>query len=477
MRDDAQEGGGVFHAGGESSGRDGHRAALHRLRVLQIGGGQAGGLEIGRHGARAALVAREHDARPFVVQHGLQILREQLRAAAPHGELARRDGQLRAHRRIVAAAGKDVQIDAGRLEAAEQIGPVLAELGQAAAEDAVLEVALHVLAPLPQRAAHALPAAGRLAQKDEVVLCIVEERGCFTVQQGDELIQAAEAQPLLEAVRLAEQRFLRLRGRFPAQGAGQLADLRGQTGGVVCQRFHGRGDQELLQWVGAALRLHVERGDGVDLVAPEFQSGGLGIVRREDVQDAAAARELAAAVHLHGALIAASQQRGLRLLHGDLLAGPQCDGAAAQLLRRDGVLQRGVRAGDGHVVGVRRHGREHLQPLALVFVRGALRVAQGKVAVGVEERAQAHGLEIAAQALGFRFVAREHERPALPVSAQRGDEMRLVDGGQAGDGGRQCAAGHGLVELPELRQPGCGVEQEFHRAASLPNHCAGPLRN
>ena len=79
--------------------------------------------------------------------------------------------------------------------------------------------------------------------------------------------------------------------------------------------------------IAAPLGAHVEAGHGVDVVAPEFDAGGLGIGGGEEVQDAAAPRVLAGALHLLAAGIAAADQGLLRLLE-------RAACAVADLIRR-----------------------------------------------------------------------------------------------------------------------------------------------
>ena len=154
---------------------------------------------------------------------------------------------------------------------------------------------------------------------------------------------------LFQLFRLCAQNLLRLGRGLSAQGGGQFFDLFGERLRVVDQRLHSGREGQLLNGFRAALRLQVKQGERVDLIAPVFQAHGIGGVRREDVQDAAALGELPGAVDLRSALITAGDQRGDHLFHGDALPGGDRDGALAQLLRRDRILQGRVQAGDHRV--------------------------------------------------------------------------------------------------------------------------------
>ena len=95
-------------------------------------------------------------------------------------------------------------------------------------------------------------------------------------------------------------------------------------------------------------------------------------------------------------------------------------------------------------------------------MRRALGVAQGEVAVGVEQRAQAHRAQILAEPLPLRLLAREDDGAALLPHTERGDEGRLVDGGEPRDGGGQRSRRDGALKRLELGElPHHGV-QEFH---------------
>ena len=98
-----------------------------------------------------------------------------------------------------------------------------------------------------------------------------------------------------------------------------------------------------------------------------------------------------------------------------------------------------------------------VQALVLIFVRGNLLVAQAEVPRGVKKRAQAHGLQVLAKALGLRLVCREDERPALQPRTERGHDIRFVHAGKARRLG-WAARAHGGLERPVFRQAGDGVE-------------------
>ena len=178
MGNQPEKGAGEFHAGGERAGGHDDRAALDGLRVFQVVRRQAGGLQVGRNRACAPFVSGQYHAGPLVVEHVPQVLFQELRAAAPHRELARGHADERADGRVVTAARKGIQIDRIVRKLPHRVGPIGAVGVQPTAEDALLQIILEVLAPLEGSTAGAVLDFGSLADKQEhVVRPVVEQRG------------------------------------------------------------------------------------------------------------------------------------------------------------------------------------------------------------------------------------------------------------------------------------------------------------
>ncbi len=100
-------------------------------------------------------------------------------------------------------------------------------------------------------------------------------------------------------------------------------------GGQQALSYWGLGERQQLGFVQAGLRalgFRIETADGVDFVAEELDAHGAVGFGRVDIEDAAAARELARHLHeVHLRVADAGQVRG-QDLHVDLFAAPQRDG-------------------------------------------------------------------------------------------------------------------------------------------------------
>ena len=224
------------------------------------------GLQVGGSCARAALVARQDNAGPFVGQHVLQVLGEQLDAAAPGGELAHGEMNQVFQREIIAAACERIhQYSSAQLELLQGVGPGFAKFGQAAAEHALLQIALDILAPLPENGAHALLVFQRLAAKDQRIAGqVIKQRGYTAVKQGDVFVGTAEGKAVFQLAGVLAQRVLCGCGMLAAQRVCQAAQPFRQRAGAGGQRLHGRRQDNFLNRIGASLGLKVEKGERVD---------------------------------------------------------------------------------------------------------------------------------------------------------------------------------------------------------------------
>ncbi|CAB4926681.1 unannotated protein [freshwater metagenome] len=243
------------------------------------------------------------------------------------------------------------------------------------------------------------------------------------------------------------------------QGVGDLVApvLRGELGG--------RGHVDPVQLAEGALGVDGERADRLDLDVEEVHADRVVLRRREDVEDAAADRELAAVVDLVHAGVPAGDEVLRAVVEVQQLARPEAEALRAQRGIGDGLRQGGggghdhgqlglavvlrqerVERGDAHADEVRRRGEVRLvrhaargvephgprvQPGAQV----AGQLARGLVVRGHDERrpAQADGAVDPVQR------ARDHERPH-----RRGDEDPAALAGDA------CARGF-VGEVAEER--------------------------
>jgi hypothetical protein len=150
----------------------------------------------------------------------------------------------------------------------------------------------------------------------------------------------------LRQLRGAATERLAERGRSPVR----LEELRrGQQRGLV-----ERADRSL---VG-----RVERAQGVDLVAEELDPDRQRRGRREDVDDAAASRELAAAGDLEHGRVAEVQQHGEQRILAKACADLQRAWIRGQVIRRDRVLDQRLDAGDEDAGAAAPPGTEGRDP-------------------------------------------------------------------------------------------------------------------
>src|SRR5947209_7106324 len=95
-----------------------------------------------------------------------------------------------------------------------------------------------------------------------------------------------------------------------------------------------------------ALRERREGAHRLDLVAEELDAQGLAACSREDVDDAAAHRELAAVVHSLHSLVARERERLGERIDARLETGAQLDWSGTRLGRRKPLRKRARRRAD-----------------------------------------------------------------------------------------------------------------------------------
>jgi hypothetical protein len=142
----------------------------------------------------------------------------------------------------------------------------------------------------------------------------------------------------------------------------------------VVRREVDRQDVDALQLARRALIENVELADRRDLVAPEFETHGLGRAEAEEVEDAAAQRVLADGLDQRRALEAESPRAARRARHAHLRAGLEREPQLGQAGRHLGaLLQRaGGRDEDADAAGEQRLERLDAQTADLDVVLGRL---------------------------------------------------------------------------------------------------------
>ena len=172
-----------------------------------------------------------------------------------------------------------------------------------------------------------------------------------------------------------------------------------------------------------ALREGREGAHRLDLVAEELDAQRLAAGRREDVDDAAAHRELAAVVDALDALVARERERLRQPVDAGLEARPQLDRLRARLGRRQPLGERSRRRADEPAA------REHVErprPLAdEVRRRREPRLPGDAAARQQPDRVVA---EEPGRALGgvarVRVLREENDQAALEPLVQRGEQQR-----------------------------------------------------
>ena len=184
---------------------------------------------------------------------------------------------------------------------------------------------------------------GRLADArvadDHRVAEMVEQRRQLVLEQREPMLHAGEAAAFAD--RLVE----RVAGRGGAEQVA-VAAAEALDRFLVEQRF-GRGEQgEAVEPAGGALVGGVEGADALDLVAEEVEAERLLLAGREQVDEAAADRELALIVDGVGADVAVGLEELREAVAVDPLAGREGGDELADAERGDDALGRGVGGGE-----------------------------------------------------------------------------------------------------------------------------------
>ena len=349
-------------------------------------------------------------------------------------------------------------------ELAAQLGEVVVVDAAAFKEDALLQQHLDVLMVLGHGVGKVFPAGNRLAQKGHRLPVKIVEDGLRLIQNRQIPVDAHRVQAPVQPLDVPLQVLLDLHARLALLGSHLLLQQGDQLLRTIIKHLPRRRDGHPLHRVLAALGVHLEGGHGVDAVVPELDAHRLGAVGREDVQNAAAPRKLADALHLVAVLVAHRHQLldNLLLVVAAVLVDLQDGGS--ELLLGDGALAGRLGRGDHHPRLPAQQGAQGPQPLVFKLAGRPVDVQQHIVpGREVQHPLPQQGVEVGRKADGGALVRHNHQRRALQLVDQRGDDVGLVRGGGSGQRDRHPALLDCLLELAVLHHAVQQTKKLFHR--------------
>ena len=388
--------------------------------------------------------ARRDDGRVLPDTAREAVLLEGRERAVPLGRLAEREAVELLHRQVETAAGEVVHVDEVRvLVVRDEVLVGNHEVAERLDVLAGLEGRFEVLPVELHGAVHPLLDGTALRGDEQVALPQVAERRAGVLIVKVQVLVRAEvpAGPdgvgVLLEFRLRQVRVLRT--HLFGDGPDLFRDgFRGVRLAVAGDDLRRRRQEHLVHEVRAALGLDFELRDGVDGVAPELHAQGQLPLRREEVDDAAADRELAVAFDLVRTLVAGGDEFAFQLVEGDVLPDFEVDHAGREDVRRNGLLDRGLGGDEQHVDGAEDPGGQGAAAHLFILPGTDLVRKEREVLGRQHRRLRAHGLEVLHHAGGGAFVRHEHH--GAPVSAvpvqrreQRMEQEDLVHPGRAED--------------------------------------------
>ena len=215
-----------------------------------------------------------------------------------------------------------------------------------------------------------------------------------------------------------------------------MDDLVGKGVSVLDDDLRRGRQADFARLLKAPLSFNVKIVEVGDLVAPELRADRIFRIGHEEVEDAAAQRELTAALHRIEPLVAEQRQGTHGAVEVERLALPQRENGIRKHVLRNRELARRVDAGDHNVAFLLHDFEQHLEPRVLILARGALKIEKAVVPDGIDESAQSHAAEVVAQRLRFLFVRRDTERGRTPAVLQRKYHVRLADRRESRDAQR-----------------------------------------
>ena len=325
---------------------------------------------------RPALISRKNHHTVVLLPIDLQILRRGLGIARVGGKLLGRNAEKRLRLEASSAEGEGIARIEG--EALQFLPDLIRRETEAlrleGAESVPLQGAKVLSQLLPVFLCH-LAAAGRLIHKDDRVLRDIVKPGCRRIEQREPPVQIRHIKLIAEFLRVLPERC----GHFPGRGAapplliplGQFLHLPAQgfrpAGCQGRQRLRRGKNSAFRDGLVTALTGDVEIPHGVDLIAPEFHAHRLFLRRGKEVEDSAAARKLAGALHLFRALISAADEGLFQVLDGIGFRRRDGEGRPLQQFLRHGSLQHGRDGSHRHgffaLLCLFQQGREEFQAL------------------------------------------------------------------------------------------------------------------
>ena len=322
--------------------------------VAHRGGGDVGGPQLLGHATAGAGALGGEDEAPLVVDEGADVRQRLLDVAAVGPHVPRADvegGVVVRQLGIGGEGGQGPPSEAARKGQGSSLGVVregglvqgdgdiaAGRGGGPRGREELLRGGHEVLGA----AADALG----FGEEDEGVVGHEVEDGLHAVHEGGgEGLHALDCVAVGDAVQ-----HVGGAGQGGDEGAGACAD------GVGEDELAGRGRPEPVHEFHGALVRHGEGANLLDRVPEELHAQGVGVRGREDVEEAAANGELAAAFHHVHAGVCGVHQVQLDLAHVRVLAGAQGDGDEIAEPRGD-RLEEGPDRHDEHPGGVRLRRR------------------------------------------------------------------------------------------------------------------------
>ena len=270
-----------------------------------------------------------------------------------------------------------------------------------------------------------------LDEHERVFRQIIERSRYFRVNKRHILVRRRERAALAQTFRIALQIFLKLGVLLLAAGGNKRqhrfrkscrAALRECRNG-----FHARQAAQRVALLQTPLTADVEGRNRVDLIVPELHAVRVRRLRRKNVQNAAAHRELARALDLRTALVAGADQTARQLIERCALPRRQRNDRRAQQLGRHGALRRRLHGRDRESRAGER--RERGKTCLLVAARHTGHVRHDQL-TGRQNHDLALGkaAQVGGKAVRGVVIVRQHQNRALQVCAERRGEVRLVDG-------------------------------------------------
>ena len=296
---------------------------------------------------------------------------------------------------------------------------------------------------------------------------VVQQKRCLFPQQRRILFQIDRHNAGVDLLCIVTELFLCRFGVFSTQGTGVGAELFGKLLRLE-QCLPCRRNPEFLHRLCPALGLRIELRQGVDLVAPQFQTNGGGALHGKDVQNVAAHGELSGAGHALAAHVAAKDELLNQRIPFDLFSAVQHQRVLLQRFRRNGGLKQRLNARNDDTALPLPHRRQGGNACVLVGYRHALHRCQNQFS-GWELPRRCliqHGVDVVAKTACLCLL-RRHRKKRRMCAAQRRQQMRLMNLRHACQGDGLNPLFHGIAQLLIGSQSGKGFRKKLHDGSSF----------